>query len=75
MRDDANGYDKVISFAKWSLPARQGDMCTEAQWSWPEGTNLEVLEEWAGVVEDAKGRVMGEEACYRKSLRAMYVKA
>ena len=73
VRDDVNGTDKVISFAKWSLPARQGEVCMEAPWLWPEGTSLGVLEEWTGVVEDAKERVMGEEACYRRSFLANYV--
>lgn len=73
VRDNANGNDKIISFAKWSLPVRQGEMSMEAKWLWPEGTNLEVLEEWTGVVEAAKARVMGDEACYRKSLWAIYV--
>ena len=59
--------DEVISFAKWSLPVREeGGTFAEAPWLWPEGTNWEVLDQWAGVVESAKDRVIGEVPCYRK---------
>ena len=63
VRDD----DEVISFAKWSLPVlEEGETYVEAPWLWPEGTNWEVLDQWAGVVESAKDRVIGEVPCYRK---------
>ena len=59
--------DEVISFAKWSLPVRQdGETYAEAPWLWPEGTDWEVLDRWAGVVESAKDRVIGQVPCYRK---------
>lgn len=73
VRDDANGDDEIISFAKWSLPVPQGAMCVEAPWLWPEGTNLKVLNEWTAVVEGAKERVVGKGACYRKFLSAIDV--
>ena len=71
VRDDGydsvdNGDDGVISFAKWSLPVREGERYVEAPWVWPEGTDLELLDRWSGVVEGAKGRVVGEWGCYRK---------
>ena len=69
VRDDERGDDgEVISFAKWSLPVRGGERYVEAPWLWPEGTDLEVLDRWTGVVEGAKERVVGEGACYRKLL-------
>lgn len=58
--------DEVISFAKWSLPVREGETYVEAPWLWPEGTNWRVLDLWTRVVEGAKERVLGDEACYRK---------
>lgn len=59
--------DEMISFAKWSLPVRQdGETYAEAPWLWPEGTDWEVLDRWAEVVESAKDRVIEEVPCYRK---------
>ncbi len=72
VRDDdensnGDGDDEVVSFAKWSLPVWEGEAdAEEAPWVWPEGTDLAVLDGWSGVVEGAKGRVVGEEACYRE---------
>ncbi len=72
--DNGNGDDEVVSFAKWSLPVREGEADVEAPWVWPEGTDLAVLDGWSGVVEGAKGRVVGEGACYREfCFRAIYL--
>ena len=68
VRDGGNA-DEVVSFAKWSLPVREGEACVESPWLWPEGTELEVLDRWTRVVEEAKERVVGEGACYRKLSR------
>lgn len=76
VRDDESGNGEVVSFAKWSLPVREGETYVEAPWVWPEGTNLEVLDRWTRVVEGAKERVVGEGACYRKfvyNIHAIYV--
>lgn len=78
VRDDDKSHndetrDEVISFAKWSLPVLEGETYVEAPWLWPEGTNWRVLDQWTSVVESAKERVLGDEACYRKLLRADYV--
>lgn len=66
IRDDDE--DEVVSFAKWSLPVGEGESHVEAPWLWPEGTDLEVLDRWTGLVEGAKERVVGEGVCYRKLL-------
>lgn len=72
VRDDGDEHedrgvdDRVVSFAKWSLPVREGDTYVEAPWVWPEGTDSGVLERWTGVVEGAKERVVGNGPCYRK---------
>lgn len=69
VKDDENDHeDEVVSFAKWSLPVGEGETCVEAPWVWPEGTDLEVLERWSGLVEGAKERGVGEGGCYRKFL-------
>lgn len=65
VRDDENGND-VVGFAKWSLPVWEGEVDAEPPWLWPEGTDLEVLDRWTGVVEGAKERVVGEGPCYRE---------
>ena len=67
VRDDENIHKEVISFAKWSLPIMDGEVYVEAPWLWPEGTNWEALDQWTGIVESAKERVVGKEACYRMS--------
>lgn len=65
--DDDTSRDEVISFAKWSLPVREGEVHVETPWVWPEGTNLGVLDEWTALVERVKERVLGHEAFYCKS--------
>jgi hypothetical protein len=57
---------KVISFAKWSHPIDDGEDYVESPWVWPEGTNLEVLENWGKEIDEAYERVLGATPCYRK---------
>lgn len=72
VRDDEKNNNEVISFAKWSLPVWKGETYLEATWLWPEGTNWDVLDKWTKVVESARKRVLGEDACYCKLLHAAY---
>ena len=58
--------DKVVSFAKWSLPVSASEAHVEAPWLWPEGTNFPVLNEWTEKVEQAQQRALGELPSYRK---------
>lgn len=60
---DSEMEDKIISFAKWSLPSSTAD--NEAPWIWPEGTRLDVLDQWTQKVEVTKSKVLGDEPCYR----------
>lgn len=61
--DDGGGEEEeeeeIVSFAKWSLPVARGEAYVETAWGWPEGTELGVLEGWGGLVEGARGRVVG----------------
>jgi hypothetical protein len=57
---------KVISFAKWSHPIKEGEDYVEHPWVWPEGTNLEVLENWGKEIDEAYERVLDVTPCYRK---------
>ncbi|MCJ1280204.1 hypothetical protein MMC21_008031 [Puttea exsequens] len=54
---------EIISFAKWSLPSSTSD--NEAPWIWPEGTRLDILDQWTQRVEGASSKVLGDESCYR----------
>ena len=56
----------IISFAKWSLPILESEEYVESPWSWPEETDLAVLNGWMEIVESAKQRVLGNAPCYRK---------
>jgi len=58
--------DKVISFAKWTLPILESENYTEPSWTWPEGTDYDVLNEWVERVEGAQQKALGSEPCYRK---------
>ncbi|KAL8840006.1 MAG: hypothetical protein Q9170_001490 [Blastenia crenularia] len=68
MREDGqcDEADKIIAFAKWSLPIEQGKPYEEVPWRWPEGTDFEVLERWRQKVDGAKERVMGDGFWYRE---------
>ncbi|KAL8844817.1 MAG: hypothetical protein Q9176_000917 [Flavoplaca citrina] len=59
--------DKIVSFAKWSLPITASEAYVEEPWAWPDGTNFHVLREWTGKVEEAQQRILGELPSYRLS--------
>ncbi|MCJ1336726.1 hypothetical protein MMC09_002004 [Bachmanniomyces sp. S44760] len=44
----------------------------EAPWVWPEGTDMEILEEWTRRVDAAGEVVMGRRPCYRLSFIATH---
>jgi len=58
------GTSKIISFAKWGHPVAEGEDYVEPEWVWPEGTDLQVLDEWTEKVEDAHEKVLGNKPCY-----------
>ncbi|KAI4227510.1 MAG: hypothetical protein L6R36_002350 [Xanthoria steineri] len=61
--------DKIVSFAKWSLPVSTSETYVEAPWVWPEGTDLEVLGEWTEKMEEAQQRALGERPSYLRTAR------
>lgn len=64
---DASGKTPAaIAFAKWSLPAEQGENYTEPPWVWPEGTDTGVLDAWTEATEAASERIIGSDPCYRQ---------
>jgi hypothetical protein len=66
------GRGKIISFAKWCHPAKEGEDYTEPQWVWPEGTEREILEKWTRVVDEAQEKVLGREPSYREFLAFLH---
>lgn len=60
---DSELEGEIISFAKWNLPSSTSD--NEAPWIWPEGTRLDILDQWTQMVDGAKSKVLGDEPCYR----------
>ncbi|KAL8853524.1 MAG: hypothetical protein Q9221_001683 [Calogaya cf. arnoldii] len=58
--------DKIVSFAKWSLPVTAPETHVEAPWVWPDGTNLPVLHDWTEKIEEAQQRVLGDRSSYRE---------
>ena len=56
--------DRVMSFAKWSLPVAASETYVETPWIWPEGTNFPVLNEWTEKAEQAYLRILGESTSY-----------
>ena len=60
---DSELESEIICFAKWSLPSSTSE--NEAPWIWPEGTRLDILDQWTQKVEGAKSKVLGDEPCYR----------
>jgi len=62
--------DKIISFAKWSLPILESENYTEPSWTWPEGTEFDVVKEWGEKVESAQQKALGSEPCYHLSFIA-----
>lgn len=63
---DQDNSGKVISFAKWSHPVKQGEHYVEPPWIWPQGTDLAVLEEWGRKVEKVQESLVGTTPAYRK---------
>lgn len=65
-----DGIGKIISFAKWTRPIPESalDEYVEAPWKWPNGTRLDVLEEWTSKVEEAGERLLGRTPCYCKRI-------
>ena len=61
------GEEKIISFAKWTLPEAGGEVLHEDT-AWPKGCVRELLDEYYMKAEAAKRSVIGRESCYRKSL-------
>ncbi|KAI8630612.1 putative GNAT family acetyltransferase [Xylariaceae sp. FL1651] len=56
---------KVVAFAKWSHPTARDDGYEETPWIWPPGTDLEILDGWARVAEEAQEQAVGDKPCYR----------
>jgi hypothetical protein len=62
---DARPHDgKIIGFAKWAHPTDPQDDYQEPAWIWPEGTEHDVLNDWARVMEEAEHAAIGSEPCY-----------
>ncbi|OJD27788.1 hypothetical protein ACJ73_00811 [Blastomyces percursus] len=55
--------NEVISFAKWKRPVLDASY-VEVPWRWPEGTRMDVLNEWTKKVDDACSRAIGDTPCY-----------
>ena len=70
VRDTELG-DEAISYAKWSFPSSTSE--TEAPWVWPEGTRLDILDEWIKKLGEADNKVMGDECCYRKNASLLFL--
>ena len=70
VRDGDDGDDqssrKIIGFAKWCRPIEEGEEYIEEPWVWPEGTDMQILDEWTRRVEEAEDKVLGSRPCYRK---------
>jgi hypothetical protein len=56
----------VIAFAKWAHPTEPDDEHQEPPWIWPEGTALDVLDDWTKLVEEAQTTAISSQPCYRK---------
>lgn len=59
---DSELKGEIIGFANWSLQSSTSD--NEEPWIWPEGTRLEILDQWAQRFEGAKLKVLGDEPCH-----------
>jgi hypothetical protein len=64
--------DEIVSFTKWSLPVLESEEYQEPPWRWPEGTNVELIETWTGMVEEEQRRILGHAPCYRESLSCCF---
>ncbi|KAI9689628.1 MAG: hypothetical protein M1820_010149 [Bogoriella megaspora] len=65
-RDKPVSQGEIIAFAKWSHPITKGEEYLEPPWSWPDGTNWEVLDDWTKKTEEAQERTIGDTPCYSK---------
>ncbi|KKZ62800.1 hypothetical protein EMCG_02843 [[Emmonsia] crescens] len=70
----AQDQDEIISFAKWKRPVLDTDSYVEVPWRWPEGTRMDILNEWTRRVEDVSSRVIGSTPCYCLSFIGTYPK-
>jgi hypothetical protein len=59
----------IIAFAKWAHPTESDNGSLEPQWTWPEGTALDVLSDWGKLMEEAQAAAIGPHSCYRTSLK------
>jgi len=62
-RRDSNSGGLVVAFAKWSHPLTKKDRdegYKETDWIWPPGTNMQILNAWGEVLEEAERRFMGD---------------
>lgn len=64
---DGDGSQRVIAFAKWSHPVRDGENYIEAPRVWPEGSNIAKLAAWAEATDVAQEHVLANTPCYRES--------
>ncbi|KAH8700371.1 acyl-CoA N-acyltransferase [Talaromyces proteolyticus] len=55
---------EIVSFAKWRRPILESEVYVESPWNWPDGTRLDVLEDWTRIVEDASEKVLCGKPCY-----------
>lgn len=63
----ATDQDKIVSFAKWSMPVAASETYREAPWVWPDGTNFAVIHEWTEKVEEAELTVLNGLPSYHLS--------
>ncbi|KAL8814680.1 MAG: hypothetical protein Q9223_006119, partial [Gallowayella weberi] len=56
--------DKIVSFAKWSLPVAASESYVETPWVWPDGTDFSVLDAWTEKMEEAQQKVLGDLPSY-----------
>ncbi|KAI1097439.1 putative GNAT family acetyltransferase [Jackrogersella minutella] len=63
-RPQARG-GRAIAFAKWTHPVYTDEDDTEPPWTFPEGTDLKILEDWTRKTEDAQSYAVGIVPCYR----------
>jgi hypothetical protein len=57
---------EIISFAIWRAPSVKEDKNLNAKKTWPMGTDLEMIQRWAGKVNEAYKEAVGERSCYRE---------
>ncbi|KAI2472631.1 putative GNAT family acetyltransferase [Annulohypoxylon bovei var. microspora] len=55
---------RVIAFAKWAHPVPTDEDYIEPSWIWPEGTNLDIIEDWTKKTEEAQAHAVGVAPCY-----------